>query len=414
MSELLTMYPAQPNSPITTLAGALSVGQTSFAVADASVLPAPPNLLVIGGDTTYAETVLMTAKNTTANMVTVNRALEGVQFSWPAGTIIGRFFTARELNVIINNITTLNQSKVEKLPASRAGNFAILDIDGNVYDSGTHPEFFSMNGHHHDERYHPIVTNVASGNLPIVSGQGYLEDSGFSTDDFARYSHTHAYIATTKMNAANGVAGLNSVKKVKPEQASSTMEILSEPRAFTTSDAGQMLLCDFSVNGTMLIPSDSSASIPVGTEIELVQYGEGSVSIKPDGVHSEIEGDQISNTRTSNSKYTLMTASSYTYNYETEQFELVDPEETTNANAVAGLYIVSLAAGTDESTAGPIVYHIDEKSSNYVYLLTPITHVFDPATTLHAPNGTKLSSRYSTAAIKKLGASEWLLAGDCS
>ena len=75
MSELLTMYPAQANSPITTLTGALTAGQTSIAVADASVLPAAPNLLVIGGDTVYAETVLMTAKNTSTNRESAELAL---------------------------------------------------------------------------------------------------------------------------------------------------------------------------------------------------------------------------------------------------------------------------------------------------------------------------------------------------
>ena len=88
MSELLTMYPAQPNSPVTTLTGALTVGQTSFAVADVSVLPAPPNLLVIGG-TRSRRNRPDDSENTSTNMVTVARAMEGSEFSWPAGTIVG-------------------------------------------------------------------------------------------------------------------------------------------------------------------------------------------------------------------------------------------------------------------------------------------------------------------------------------
>ena len=81
-----------------------------------------------------------------------------------------------------------------------------------------------------------------------------------------------------------------------------------------------------------------------------------------------------------------MTASSYTYNDDTGLYELVDPAATTNAKAVAGLYIVTLAVGNDESTTGATVYRIDAKPSTYVYTLTPIVRVFLPDTTVHSAN----------------------------
>jgi len=155
MSELLTMYPAQANSPITTLTGALTAGQTSIAVADASVLPAAPNLLVIGGDTVYAETVLMTAKNTSTNMLTVTRAVEGSEFSWPAGSIVGRLFTALEHNILIENISALNEDKQEKQVGAAEGNFAGFDEYGNTADSGYAPGDFASSGHNHAGVYEP-------------------------------------------------------------------------------------------------------------------------------------------------------------------------------------------------------------------------------------------------------------------
>ena len=49
MSELLTMYAAQANSPYTTTLGEISATDTSVIVADASVLPSTtPYLLTLG------------------------------------------------------------------------------------------------------------------------------------------------------------------------------------------------------------------------------------------------------------------------------------------------------------------------------------------------------------------------------
>lgn len=75
MSTLETMYPAQANSPETSLSGALTAAGTSVTVNDGSVLPSAPNLLTIGADSSAAETVLMTAKS--GNVLTITRAQNG-------------------------------------------------------------------------------------------------------------------------------------------------------------------------------------------------------------------------------------------------------------------------------------------------------------------------------------------------
>ena len=85
MSELVTMYPAQANSPETSLSGALTAAGTTVNVVDGSVLPEAPNLLTIGADGSTAETVLMTAKN--GNVLTVTRAQNGTTArAWSAMT----------------------------------------------------------------------------------------------------------------------------------------------------------------------------------------------------------------------------------------------------------------------------------------------------------------------------------------
>ncbi|WP_322173166.1 DUF6273 domain-containing protein [Acutalibacter caecimuris] len=110
MAELKTMYPAQPNTPETTLAGALTTSDTSVTVLDGSILPDAPNILTIGADTTTAETVLMTAK--AGNVLTIERGYDGTTpRSWTKGDIIGRYFTAADQTAVQENIKALDTGK---------------------------------------------------------------------------------------------------------------------------------------------------------------------------------------------------------------------------------------------------------------------------------------------------------------
>ena len=116
MTTLETMYAPQANSPATTTVGALSTGTVQFDVLDADILPAAPMLLVLGGDTQNAETVLMTAKS--GNTLTVTRAVQGTARSWAAGTQVARLFTAKDHESLIANIQTLNTDKLESITAA--------------------------------------------------------------------------------------------------------------------------------------------------------------------------------------------------------------------------------------------------------------------------------------------------------
>ena len=111
MTTLETMYAPQVNSPATTLSANISSSATSISVLNGSVLPAAPNLLVIGGDTDSAETVRMTAKS--GNTLTVVRGVQGTAKSWTTGATIARLFTAKDLSDVQGNITALNSGKAE-------------------------------------------------------------------------------------------------------------------------------------------------------------------------------------------------------------------------------------------------------------------------------------------------------------
>lgn len=190
MSELLTMYPAQANSPETSLSGALTAAGTTVNVVDGSVLPEAPNLLTIGADSSTAETVLMTAKS--GNVLTVQRAQNGTTArAWSAGDLIARYFTAQDQQTIQENISRLNTGKAEKVASPTAGNFAGLDSSGNPTDSGKKAADFAAASHTHDGKADKVSSPTA-GNFAGLDSNGNLTDSGKKAADFAAASHVHA------------------------------------------------------------------------------------------------------------------------------------------------------------------------------------------------------------------------------
>ena len=204
MSELVTMYPAQANSPETSLSGALTAAGTTVNVVDGSVLPEAPNLLTIGADGSTAETVLMTAKN--GNVLTVTRAQNGTTArAWSAGDVIARYFTAADQTAMQENIKKLNEGKAEKAASPTAGNFAGLDSSGNPTDSGKKPGDFAAASHTHTGKADKVKSATA-GHFAGLDSSGNLTDSGKKPGDFANASHTHAGYAEVKIFSAVSVA----------------------------------------------------------------------------------------------------------------------------------------------------------------------------------------------------------------
>lgn len=204
MSELVTMYPAQANSPETSLSGALTAAGTTVNVVDGSVLPEAPNLLTIGADGSTAETVLMTAKN--GNVLTVTRAQNGTTArAWSAGDVIARYFTAADQTAMQENIKKLNEGKAEKAASPTAGNFAGLDSSGNPTDSGKKPGDFAAASHTHTDKADKVKSATA-GHFAGLDSSGNLTDSGKKASDFANASHAHAGYAEVKIFSGVSVA----------------------------------------------------------------------------------------------------------------------------------------------------------------------------------------------------------------
>lgn len=204
MSELVTMYPAQANSPETSLSGALTAAGTTVNVVDGSVLPEAPNLLTIGADGSTAETVLMTEKN--GNVLTVTRAQNGTTArAWSAGDVIARYFTAADQTAMQENIKKLNEDKAEKVASPTAGNFAGLDANGNPTDSGKKPGDFAAASHTHTGKADK-VSSATAGHFAGLDSSGNLTDSGKKPGDFANASHAHAGYAEVKIFSGVSVA----------------------------------------------------------------------------------------------------------------------------------------------------------------------------------------------------------------
>lgn len=209
MSELVTMYPAQANSPETSLSGALTAAGTTVNVVDGSVLPEAPNLLTIGADGSTAETVLMTAKS--GNVLTVTRAQNGTTArAWSAGDVIARYFTAADQTAMQENIKKLNEGKAEKPSSPTAGHFAGLDSSGNLTDSGKKPGDFAAASHTHTGKADKVSSPTAD-DFAALDSSGNLKDSGKKASDFADKDHTHAGKADKVSSATAGhFAGLDS------------------------------------------------------------------------------------------------------------------------------------------------------------------------------------------------------------
>ena len=191
MSELVTMYPAQANSPETSLSGALTAAGTTVNVVDGSVLPEAPNLLTIGADGSTAETVLMTAKN--GNVLTVTRAQNGTTArAWSAGDVIARYFTAADQTAMQENIKKLNEGKAEKAASPTAGNFAGLDASGNPTDSGKKPGDFAAASHAH----------AGYAEVKIFSGVSVAASAWVSDSTYAAYPYA-ASIACPGVTASH-------------------------------------------------------------------------------------------------------------------------------------------------------------------------------------------------------------------
>jgi len=108
-----------------------------------------------------------------------------------------RYYTKSETDNLLNG-------KADKVSGATANNFAGLDASGNLIDSGYNGNSFAPQVHDHDDRYYTKsqtdgflnakadkVSGATDGNFAALDANGNLTDSGYDAGDFAPFSHQH-------------------------------------------------------------------------------------------------------------------------------------------------------------------------------------------------------------------------------
>jgi hypothetical protein len=105
---MLPMYEAIANSPQTILSAEIDDTTTTIPVHDASILPAPPNIIVIWTTGAVPETVMY--QGVDGNLLTnCVRGFQGTASAWPNRAKVARLITAYDHNTFIANIIKLDQ-----------------------------------------------------------------------------------------------------------------------------------------------------------------------------------------------------------------------------------------------------------------------------------------------------------------
>lgn len=117
-----------------------------------------------------------------------------------------------------------------------------------------------------------VSTATASSITGILKGSsGKLAAAVSGTD----------YLAPSAKGAANGLASLDGNSKITPGQASARIVSVTASKTLALTDAGTLQRVEGSSAWTITIPTNSSVAFPKGTEIEILRYGSGDVTISP-------------------------------------------------------------------------------------------------------------------------------------
>lgn len=115
-----------------------------------------------------------------------------------------------------------------------------------------------------------ISTNTSSSIVGILKGSGGKVEAAEAGTDYAAASHTHT-----------GYAGLDENNKVTANQASARIVSVTANKTLALTDAGCLLQVG---NGSsaikITVPLASNVNFPVGTEIEIMRWATGDVTIE--------------------------------------------------------------------------------------------------------------------------------------
>ena len=296
------MYYGSPYSPQTSLASAIGAADTSITLADASILPDPPNYITIGGyGDANCETVLYQVRsgNTLSGLT---RGVEGSPSTHNAGDPVASYITAALINNIIDNV-----------------NGAFSEI--GKLDEQKEPKFT-------DASSKTVAFTKASSRTDIVSGESLkvifgkvlkwfsdmkaaaFADIGMESGKVAPGDHTHSQYLTGETDpsvpdwakaatkpgytasevgadpsgtAGSAVSEHNAASDAHSGLFAGKMPLktsgvsISGNTTLGASHAEKMLLVNSSSAVTITVPS--STAIPSGTLINITAIGTGAVTL---------------------------------------------------------------------------------------------------------------------------------------
>ena len=155
------------------------------------------------------------------------------------------------------------------------------------------------------------VTGATNGNFAGLDANGNLADSGKKAADFAEASHghdlssltddsTHRLVTDTEKTTWNAkqaaitegtdYVGIdpNNSGKAKPERISAPIRTeVTGNITLALADAGRFIPVNSSSDYTVTIPTNSAVAFPIGTEIEIYRRGSGTVTLGVTGLSIE-------------------------------------------------------------------------------------------------------------------------------
>ena len=131
------MYPAQTNSPETTLSADVTSSSTTIKVVDASVLPAAPNLLTIRVNDydKLPETIYYPTDAVGNVFYGVTRGFDGIAKAFPQGATVCRLLTAYDINTIKYNIENREISELADTDIDSPATGEVLVYSGDKWSN---------------------------------------------------------------------------------------------------------------------------------------------------------------------------------------------------------------------------------------------------------------------------------------
>lgn len=313
-----TMYPAANGSPRTKVVGALSATATAIPVADASAMPAGPNIATIGDDAS-AELVLY-ASVAGGALTGCLRGFHGTTARvWPDGAAVYRGITAYDHDTFAGNIRDLDTGKLgaqgdgSALTAAFTQAATRANVQSGEAQSalwgkvsrwladlkeGAFAAFGTGNGNmaRGDHNHSTLYAALAHAARHASGGADAVTPGAIGAVPVERTVNGKALGANVVLSAADVGAVALANGKASAEAISAGVVQVTTSRALQLSDAGRLLEVAAAGAVVITVPTDAAAAFAVGTEIEILQEGVGGVTVEAaEGVtlHSLDEAREI-------------------------------------------------------------------------------------------------------------------------